>query len=105
MQLITDELKAAIPALFSTETDNIEARMVPVKFFAPWCGWIWYGLEGSEQDEDYLFYGYVEDIEHEFGYFTLSELERVSGPFGLKIERDFYWTPQAISETAKGRSA
>ena len=103
MQLLTDDVKAIIPALYSTDdgdTDTLGARMVTVKFFTPWSNWTWYVLEGAEEDGDYLFYGYVEGLENEFGYFTLRELEQVKGPFGLTIERDLYWTPKPISEIA-----
>ncbi len=31
-------------------------------------------------------------------YFTLSELESVKGPLGLKIERDRYWKPITLGE-------
>jgi len=44
------------------------------------------------------FFGLVKGFEEEFGYFTLSELEGVTGPMGLKIERDLYFKPCKLSE-------
>ena len=37
-------------------------------------------------------------MEKELGYFTLAELESVTGPGGLKIERDLYFKPQPLSK-------
>ena len=36
--------------------------------------------------------------EREYGYFSLDELEAISGPGGLRIERDLYWTPKPLTE-------
>ena len=54
----------------------------------PGTGWSWYVTEGSEQDGDFLFFGFVVGLESEFGYFLLSELESVTTPLGLHVERD-----------------
>ena len=54
----------------------------------PGTGWTWYVTEGSEQDGDFLFFGFVVGFESEFGYFLLSELESVTTPLGLHVERD-----------------
>ena len=45
------------------------------KFFLPGTGWTWYVTEGSQQEGDFLFFGFVVGLESEFGYFLLSELE------------------------------
>ena len=62
-------------------------------------------VEASKLDEsckgeivDMIFFGHVELLESEWGYFSLSELESVRLPFGLTIERDLHWTPRPISE-------
>jgi len=34
-------------------------------------------------------------------YFSLSELESIRGPLGLKVERDLYWKPKTLSEVKK----
>ena len=36
------------------------------------------------------FFGFVDGLEREWGYFSLSELESVRGGFGLPVERDMY---------------
>jgi Protein of unknown function (DUF2958) len=83
--------------------------MVVVKFFSPDAGWTWYAIEGSPVDAsgyydtekekvDFLFFGLVSGIEVELGYFSLSELTRVRGAFGLLVERDLYFEPTRLSE-------
>ena len=64
-----------------------------VKFFTPWTSWTWFATEGEQQGEDFIFFGYVIGHEREWGYFSLNELQSVTGPMGLKIERDIYFDP------------
>lgn len=96
MKLLTKANEAAIPALYSQEK-NKDPKAV-VKFFTPWSNWTWYVLEGKQENGDWLFFGYVVGQDKELGYFTLSELQSVTGPFGLKIERDMYFSPKLLSE-------
>ena len=65
-----------------------------VKFFTPDSVWTWYA---SEFDGDDLFFGWVDGIEQEPGYFCLSELQAARGPFGLHIERDINFVPTCLS--------
>jgi hypothetical protein len=86
MKLLTDELRAHLPPLYSQEAKA--DPVVHAKFFLPGTGWTWYVTEGSEQEGDFLFFGFVVGLESEFGYFLLSELESVRTPLGLAVERD-----------------
>ena len=86
MKLLTDELRARLPAPYSQEAEP--EPTVYAKFFLPGTGWTWYVTEGSEQENDFLFFGFVVGLESEFGYFLLSELESVRTPLGLAVERD-----------------
>jgi hypothetical protein len=83
--------------------------LVVCSFFSPDAGWTWYAIEGSPVDEnglydtdkekvDFVFFGLVSGLEVELGYFSLSELTSVRGPFGLPIERDLYFEPIRLSE-------
>jgi len=54
--------------------------------------------EGSAEEEDFIFFGYVTGLEREWGYFMLSELSSARGPLGLAVERDLYFTSARISE-------
>jgi hypothetical protein len=96
MKLLTDELRASLPALYAQE--NEKDPMVHLKFFTPWTGWTWYITEGSPEGDDFIFFGYVIGQEKEWGYTSLNELESVRGPGGLKIERDLYFTQKRKSE-------
>src|SRR6266853_938318 len=84
MKLLTDELRARLPPLYSQEAET--EPTVYAKFFL--SGWTWYVTEGSPQEDDFLFFGFVVGLESEFGYFLLSELESVRTPLGLGVERD-----------------
>ena len=114
MKLLTKELRAKLPALYSQE--HVEDPTVWCKFFTPDAGWSWYATEGSPVDAngiminegettpavDLLFFGYVIGLEAELGYFALSELESLRGPWGLPIERDRSFEPCKLSAIAKG---
>src|ERR1700737_3352611 len=86
MKLLSDELRAKLPPLYSQESEA--EPVVYAKFFLPGTGWTWYVTEGSSEGEEFLFFGLVVGLESEFGYFLLSELEGVVSPMGLKVERD-----------------
>ena len=86
MKLLTDELRARLPPLYSQEAEA--EPMVYAKFFIPGTGWTWYVTECNAQDEDFLFFGFVVGFESEFGYFLLSELESVRNQLDLGVERD-----------------
>lgn len=86
MKLLPDELRQRLPPLYSQEAEA--EPMIYAKFFMPSTGWTWYVTEGSEQEGDFLFFGFVVGLESEFGYFLLSELEAVTTALGLHVERD-----------------
>lgn len=93
MKLLTEELRRALPALYSTE-NNIDPLAV-AKFFTPWSNWTWYATEFDGED---TFFGLVHGFERELGYFSLSELESITGPAGLGIERDLHFKPTPLSQ-------
>lgn len=87
-------LAATIPPLYSQEW--VEDPVVSAKFFTPDAGWTWYVLEYDPTTR--LCFGLVDGFEQELGYFSLNELESVTGPLGLHIERDVHFTPRPLSE-------
>jgi hypothetical protein len=93
MQLLTNELRQRLPPLYSSE--NEADPFVICKFFTPDSSWTWYAMEF---DGDDTFFGWVEGLENELGYFSLSELESVRGPLRLAIERDLYFEPCRLSQ-------
>ena len=107
---MTKELAKTLPALYSQE-GNADP-MVMCKFFMADAGWTWFAIEGSPVDEDgyydtdkekvdFVFFGLVSGLDVELGYFSLSELERLRGKFGLPVERDLYFQPTRLSEVKK----
>lgn len=44
------------------------------------------------------FFGFVDLLEQEWGYFSLDELEALKLPYGLEIEVDVLWRPKTFSE-------
>ena len=94
MKLLPEEIRRSLPPLYSTE-DQGDAAIVRVKFFTPTSSWTWYAIEF---DGDDLFFGLVDGFEKEMGYFSLSELDSVVGPYGVGVERDFYFKPCPLGE-------
>ena len=87
MKLLTKEITAKLTkAGYDNET--------PIcKLFTPWgrATWLITGME------DGILYGYADlgmGCVEWGGIASLEELESIRGPFGLKIERDLYWTPK-----------
>jgi hypothetical protein len=93
MKLLTEEIRKTLPPLYSRE--NTKDPIVLVKFFTPWTSWTWYAIEFDGED---IFFGLVDGFEKELGYFSLSELESITGPAGLQIERDLYFSPTPLSQ-------
>ena len=103
MKLLTKEIEKKLPALYSRESGCDDPRFV-CKFFDPIGSWTWYVLEGEKQEDgDWLFYGLVDGLEKEWGYFRLSELESIAtnsslhAALQLGIERDIYYSPQPVA--------
>lgn len=98
MDLLPKELKKLMPAFDSTS--ELESGEIPIiaKFFTPDSSWTWYATEGEEEGEDFVFFGLVDGIEREWGYFSLSELTSVTGPMNLPVERDIYFTNKKIKD-------
>ena len=96
MELLTEELRKRLPPLYSQEAE--ENPVVHAKFFTPDANWTWWATEGSPEGDDYRFFGYVQGLADEWGYFMLSELASVAGPFGLPIERDLHFQPGRFTD-------
>ncbi len=95
MKLVTKELEAKLPPLYSQDGKGYEAIAL-AKFFTPDSNWSWYVTEYDPVER--VCFGLVEGFEKELGYFSLDELESIKGPLGLAIERDIYFEPTKIKE-------
>jgi len=101
MKLLTKEIREKLPKLYAQDKKGDDA-VVYAKFFTPWTKWTWFVTEFDGED---TFFGLVQGHETEAGYFSLSELEAIKGPFGLKIERDMHFSPKTLGEIKKGLAA
>src|SRR5689334_18999363 len=96
MQLLTEELRAQLPALYAQT--GITDMVIHIRFFTPDSNWTWYVAEGQEDEDDFTFFGWVNGHCLEAGYFSLKELQSVRGPMKLPIERDLFFEPAPWSE-------
>jgi DUF2958 family protein len=96
MELLTAEMRKCLPPLYSQEGNP--DPIVHIKFFTPDCNWTWYVTEGSEEEGDFVFFGYVIGFAKEWGHFSLLELSTIRGPLSLPIERDLYFKPAPFSQ-------
>lgn len=96
MRLLTEELKNRLPPLYSQEGDG--EPVVQAKLFLPGTRWTWWVIEGEPRGEDFLFFGFVNGLEDEFGYFCLSELESARSPLGLSVEVDLGFQPGRLTD-------
>lgn len=125
MKMLTEEIRARIPGLYSQDGKGDEA-VVHVKFFTPWGRWTWYATEAtafmadgtelrlsavsldalldpSSDVEDVHFFGLVDGPEPELGYFSLREMQEIRGPAGLRIERDIHFGPRKLADVRRTR--
>lgn len=97
MKLLTKDLEKKLPPLYTTQNIPVNEKTAILKLFTPWTNWTWYAVEYDPNTQ--TFFGLIQKgSENEWGYFSLIEMQNVKGSFGLKIERDIYWTPRKIKE-------
>ncbi len=96
MPLLSEELRAQLPSLYSQEAES--EPFVYARWFLPGTDWVWYVIEGEAASEDYVLFGFVFGIENEFGYFQLSELESLRSPTGACVECDLTFTEGRLTD-------
>lgn len=97
MKLITKQLQKELAKypLYSQD-GKVEDAVVVCKFFLQ--GYTWYVLEAEKADHGYEFFGIIVGQHTEYGYFTLSQLESVTGQWGLRVERDRGFKPTKVKD-------
>lgn len=97
MKLITEQLEKDLAKypLYSQDGKGEDAIVV-CKFFLQ--GYTWYVLEAEKADNGYEFFGIIVGQHTEYGYFTLSQLESVTGQWGLRVERDRGFKPIKVKD-------
>jgi len=99
MKLLTAQLRKQLPKLYSTEEIKLEDKIVYAKYFTPWGSYTAWLMEGEEEGDDFIFFGFATGVPYpEFGTFSLKEFESVRGFGGLGIERDLSFTKRKVSE-------
>lgn len=95
MKLLTKEILDKTVDLLEDDGRDDYKRNVTAKFFDPTGSFTWYLLEIDKNDKDTCFGLVTSQYEPtgELGYFTISELESIKGPFGLGVERDINFEP------------
>ncbi len=97
MQLLTEELRAAIPALYSQEKTEAKEKTVYARFFFAAGNWMWFAMEGKQEKDDFVFFGFVIGFAEEWGYFTLNELQNINVE-GFRVERDLHFKPAKFGD-------
>ena len=97
MKLITKKIENELAKypLYSQDGKGKEAVAI-CKFFLQ--GFTWYVLEAQKNGNDYEFFGIVDGLEKEYGYFTLSQLQSLRGRWGITVERDMYFKPTKVKD-------
>lgn len=93
MKLMTKEIEKRLEKfpIGSQDGKGMDAEII-VKYFTPFGNGTWLITEGEKTEEgDWELFGYCHISEWEWGYVILSELESLSLPFGLGVERDMYF--------------
>jgi len=96
MKLLTKEIRKTLPPLYSQDGKGGKA-ICYLKLFTPDSSFSFYATEFDGED---TFFGLVDGLEKELGYFSLFELKSIRGPLGLPIERDKFWQPKMLAEIA-----
>lgn len=104
MELITEEFIETMKPYPLRSQEKVKDPFVPVKFFNPVGSQSWFILEYDPETK--IAFSYVTGMyENEFGYTPVDELERITLPFGLTIERDFHFKPCRLSECTTFKSS
>lgn len=98
-RLIPDEIRKALPPIYTNESKPVDEVIVITKFFSALGVGTWWI---TEFDGDDTCFGWV-DIGMtygvpEAGYISVSELENLHRGKMPIIERDLYWTPKTWKE-------
>ena len=94
MSLLSEKIKKKAESQYK-EGSDMDQEIV-AKFFNPTGKGDWY-LMNKDPKSGYC-WGIVDLFAVEVGSFDIRELEEISLPFGMKIERDEYFTPMKAKD-------
>ena len=95
MKLLTKSIESKIPKLYANEEKQESEIRVYAKYFHVRSNWSWYATEYDAETK--TFFGFVDGLDKELGYFSLTEMEEVT-VYGLGTERDLYWNDKTTLE-------
>lgn len=101
--LMPDEIKAAIPAIYAQDGKGLDA-VAYLKLFLPGTRWTWYLTEYDPADDrafGYCVSGLGPDCD-ELGYVDMKELREIRVGPGFRVERDLGWEPRTLRECKAG---
>jgi hypothetical protein len=101
MKLMTKSILKDLPPLYGTEEIPLKDKIARIKFFDPCGAYTAYIVEGSQEEGDFIMWGWATFGDPdcaEFGYVSLNEISSVRNRFGLGIERDLYWKPTRLGD-------
>lgn len=91
-----------LPRLGETENIPPEDKIVHLHFYINQCHWWAIEWDGKDTFFGYVFLiGWLPDVE--FGYFTLSELQKIKIDDWLEVENDQTWIPRAVKDVGQIR--
>ncbi len=102
-KLMTKEVEALLPKLYSTEVVPTEQKVAVVKYFLTGSRYTLYVVEAEKlPDGDFQFFGYCISPDgpecDEWGYTNLSQLAAMKNKMGLGVERDLYFKPTKVRD-------
>ncbi len=98
MQLMTKTIQRTIPFLYGTENVPLEDKMLRAKLFCPWNNAKWFITEFDPKTKEC--FGFIMGSVNEWGYFSLTELEKIKGQWGMQIERDYHFEPRKFGSVS-----
>lgn len=100
MKLMTKEIEKRLQKYpLKSQDEKKENALCVAKFFLCQGAWTWYVLEGNKlANDDWELFGVTinGEGEGEYGYFLLSQLQRLRTRMGLGVEREKYFTPTEL---------
>ena len=95
MKLLTKAILKKLPNIGDYEKNNKE-HIAHVKLIGGSC-WSWFISEFNPDTK--MCFGWIECLENELGFFSLTELESLKfPPFGLPVERDRLFESTPLKE-------
>jgi len=90
---------ASLPSLYATEKEDAADHLLAVRFYHPLSRSAWYGTEYDPIEK--LFFGWVDGLDPEWGYFSLLEMAFVEVQ-GVPVMWDEDFKPVRFKDLPRG---